>query len=413
MTNSEYEVVVIGGGAAGIGAARRLHAAGVNYLLIEARARLGGRAFTMIDRSGRALDNGCGWLHSADRNPWNAIAFAQGKTVDRTRPPWERPGPEDIFPAAEHREFWAALHDLFERAEDAAREQPDQALANLLPENGRWNAMLNAASTYISGAELDRVSVYDTDRYADTGVNWRVLEGYGATVAAHGEGLNVALDCAVNRIDHVGPRLRIDTAQGAIAADRAIVTLPTSLIADEALFAPALPDKVEAARGLPLGLADKLFLSLERAEEFEADLRIFGRTDRAGTGNYHFRPFGRPLIEAYFGGRCAAALEQEGERGFMAFAREELTGVFGSDFAQRIELIHVHQWHNDPLARGSYSYALPGHADDRAKLARPVDDRLFFAGEACSPGDFSTAHGAFATGNVAAEQILALRVSQV
>jgi monoamine oxidase len=204
MTNGEYEVVVIGGGAAGIGAARRLHAAGVNYLLIEARSRLGGRAFTMIDRSGRALDNGCGWLHSADRNPWNAIAAAQGKTVDRTRPPWERPGPEDIFPAEQHREFWAALRGLFDRAEEAARGQPDQVLANLLPENGRWNAALNAASTYISGAELDRVSVYDTDRYADTGVNWRVLEGYGATVAAHGEGLNVALDCAVTRIDHIG-----------------------------------------------------------------------------------------------------------------------------------------------------------------------------------------------------------------
>jgi monoamine oxidase len=164
---------------------------------------------------------------------------------------------------------------------------------------------------------------------------------------------------------------------------------------------------------LPLGLADKLFLSLERAEDFEADLRIFGRTDRAGTGNYHFRPFGRPMIEAYFGGRCAATLEQTGERGFMDFAREELTGVFGSDFARRIGLIHVHQWYSDPFARGSYSYALPGHADDRARLAASVDDRLFFAGEACSPGDFSTAHGAFATGIVAAEQILALRVTQV
>jgi monoamine oxidase len=413
MTSGEYEVVVIGGGAAGIGAARRLHEAGVNYLLVEARARLGGRAFTMVDRTGRALDHGCGWLHSADRNPWNAIAFAQGKTIDRTRPPWERPGPEDIFPAAQHREFWAALRDMFARAEEAAQQQPDCALADLLPPDGRWNAMLNAASTYISGAELDRVSVYDTDRYADTGVNWRVLEGYGATVAAHGEGLHVALDCPVTLIDHAGPRLRIDTAKGAIVADRAIVTLPTSLLADEALFAPTLPGKAEAAWGLPLGLADKLFLSLERAEDFEADLRIFGSTERAGTGNYHFRPFGRPMIEAYFGGRCAEALERNGERGFVDFACEELTGIFGSEFSRRIGLIHVHRWHSDPFARGSYSYALPGHADDRAKLAEPVDDRLFFAGEACSAGDFSTAHGAFATGNKAAEQILALRVTQV
>ncbi len=90
------------------------------------------------------------------------------------------------------------------------------------------------------------------------------------------------LDCPVLQIDHSGKRLKIETAKGAITADQAIVTLPTALIAEkEFLFAPALPEKVEAARGLPLGLADKLFLSLDRAEEFEPDSRLFGRTDRA------------------------------------------------------------------------------------------------------------------------------------
>jgi len=63
-------------------------------------------------------------------------------------------------------------------------------------------------------------------------------------------------------------------------------------------------------------------------------------------------------------------------------------------------------WRADPFARGSYSYAVPGHADDRASLARPVDDRLFFAGEACSPNFFSTAHGAYETGIAAGEAAL-------
>lgn len=408
MANNEYEVVVIGGGAAGIGAARRLHAAGVKYLLVEARNRLGGRAFTAL-HGGHALDHGCGWLHSADRNPWTGIAEAQGKSLDRTPPPWERPGPENVFSATQQREFSRALGELFARAGEAARQAPDRAFAELLAAGGRWNETLHAASTYISGAELDRVSVYDTDRYADTGVNWRVVEGYGATVAAHGADLNFLLDCAVTTIDHAGARLRIETAKGALTAERVIVTLPTALLADEALFSPSLPAKAAAARGLPLGLADKLFLSLHDAEEFEADVRIFGRTDRAGTGTYHFRPFGRPMIEAYYGGRCAAGLERDGEDGFMDFAREELTGVFGHAFARRIGFIRVHRWARDPFARGSYSYALPGHADDRAVLAAPVEGRIFFAGEACSPADFSTAHGAFATGDAAAGDVIGLR----
>ena len=91
MTNSETEVAIIGGGAAGIAAGRRLRAAGIDCLVIEARPRLGGRAWTVTDQSGFALDLGCGWLHSADRNPWTKIAEAQGYTIDRTPPPWTRP----------------------------------------------------------------------------------------------------------------------------------------------------------------------------------------------------------------------------------------------------------------------------------------------------------------------------------
>ncbi len=93
------------------------------------------------------------------------------------------------------------------------------------------------------------------------------------------------------------------------------------LLAEEKLlFTPALPEKAEAAAGLPLGLDDKLFLSLSDADEFEKDSRLFGRTDRTGTAAYHFRPFGRPQIEAYFGGRLAAELEAGGETAFFDFA---------------------------------------------------------------------------------------------
>src|SRR5262249_14590522 len=122
---------------------------------------------------------------------------------------------------------------------------------------------------------------------------------------------------------------------------------------------------------------------------------------------YHMRPFGRPLIEVYFGGRLADELEAAGEAAFLEFATAELTGLLGSAFARRVSLLGLHRWRADPLARGSYSYARPAKADCRAGLAAPVDERLFFAGEACSPSEFSTAHGAYLTGVAAAEQLLA------
>jgi monoamine oxidase len=204
--------------------------------------------------------------------------------------------------------------------------------------------------------------------------------------------------------------LRVETAKGAITAGRAIVAVPTTIFSGEQIvFTPALPQKTQAAAGLPLGLNDKLFLSLDRAEEFDPDTRVFGHTDRTATAAYHLRPFGRPHIEVYFGGKLPRELESQGDDAFFRFAASELTELFGSDFGRRLKLIGIHRWGVDPYARGAYSFALPGCADGRAVLAEPVDNRLFFAGEACSPHDFSTAHGAFHTGIAAADAVIAAR----
>ena len=408
MPNSDVEVVVVGGGAAGVAAAKRLHQASIRCLLVEARPRLGGRAWTVHDGSGHALDLGCGWLHSAERNPWVAVAQAQGATIDKTPPPWMNRPLEASFPRPEHADFRRAFGEFYALLDEAAQSETDAAASTLLDPASRWNALINAMSTYISGAELDRISLKDLDRYYSTDVNWRVVKGYGALISAHGADVPQMLDCPVSTIDHSGKRLRIETSKGAIAADRVIVTVPSAILAAERIrFVPALPKKIEAARGLPLGLADKLFISLENAEEFETSVRLYGHTDRVATAGYHIRPFGWPMIEAYFGGNCAAALEAGGEAAFFDFAVAELVGVLGSDFARRIKPIRTHCWGSDPFALGSYSFASPGFADCRQTLAQPVDDRLFFAGEACSRHDFSTAHGGYLTGVAAADRVIA------
>ena len=411
MNSSDTGVVVIGGGAAGVAPARRLHDAGIACLLVEARSRLGGRAFTVHTSDGVPIDLGCGWLHSADRNSWVEIAKAQGREIDTSAPPWAKRSDPRGFSFPEQAAFGEAFGKFYERLEAADLEETrDVAASSFLEPGNRWNPLINAASTYIRGAYLDRLSALDLRRYDGNEVNWRVPDGYGTLVAVHAGPVPVMFDCPVQRIDHSGKRVRVETAKGVITADAVIVTLPTPVLAQEAVtFFPALPEKIDAAVGLPLGHDDKLFVSLSNAEEFGNDSRLFIRTDRGETPAYQFRPFGRPQIEIYCGGPLAVSLEGEGDAAFFEFARDELASLLGNDFRQRIAPLGVHRWGADEYARGAYSYASPGNAGARGILAAPVDDRLFFAGEACSAKDFSTAHGAYLTGIAAAGAAIAAR----
>lgn len=406
---SEVDIAVIGAGAAGIGAARRVVSAGSERVLVlEARERVGGRVHT-IAPAGFALDRGAEWLHSADRNPLSPIAQKLGFSVHRRPPEWtsrlSRSGE-----SAEAEADWLATRDAQARARRvAAAQTADRPLSSVLPAGGRWNQLLDATSTWANGAELDRVSVKDYVRYEDSGTNWRLREGYGRLFEKLAEGLPLALTTPVSRIDHSGRLIRLDTPHGTITAARVIVTVPTSILAAEALrFDPPLPEKLAAAAGLPLGVDDKLFVALDgELPGLGHDGFLVGSTTRRETMSYQIRPLGRPAIYCFFGGRFAAAMEREGEGAMFAFAADELVNLLGGDIRRRISPLAATGWLADPWSRGSYSYGMPGHAGDRAVLAAPIDDRLFFAGEATSPNFFSTAHGAYGSGLAAADAVLA------
>ena len=406
---AEVDVAVIGAGAAGIGAARRLREAGaVSVLVLEARDRVGGRVHT-ISPAGFPLDRGAEWLHSADRNPLAPIAQRLGFSVHRRPSEWttrlSRSGE-----TVEAEGAWIALREAQRLARRrAATGAQDGPLSMVLEPGGRWNELLDATSTWGNGAELDRVSVKDNARYEDSGTNWRLAEGYGRLFEALAEGLSVACATAVSRVNHDGRPIRLDTARGIVTARRVIVTVPTSIIAGEIIhFEPRLPEKISAAAGLPLGVDDKLFISLEGLlPGVEHDSYLVGSTTSRETMSYQVRPLDRPAIYCFFGGRFAAALEREGEAAMFSFAAGELARLLGSEIRKQMAPLASTAWLRDPWSRGSYSFALPGHADDRAVLAAPVDDRLFFAGEACSPNFFSTAHGAWMSGVAAGEAALA------
>ena len=408
---SEVDVAIIGAGAAGLGAARALENSGLSVIVLEARDRVGGRGHTIMAAPDIPFDVGCGWLHSADENSFVKIAQQLNFEIDKTRPPWREQSFDAGFPLKERADFIEAIDDFYDRAEEAARKSAksgrDSAASAWLEPGNRWNPMIDAISTYVNGCELDRVSILDMDAYEDTGINWRVRRGYGALMAAYGARCPLALNCNVTLIDHSGTRVRIETSQGALAAGKVIVTVPTNLIADESIrFHPALPAKVDAARGLPLGLADKVMLALDEPEALPEDGNLRGATMRTAMGSFHLRPFGQPCIEGFFGGRFAQALEDAGRGALAAQAIDEIVALLGSDFRRRLKPLSESRWAHDRFARGSYSHALPGHAGARAVLASPVDNRLFFAGEATSPNFFSTAHGARDSGERAAREVV-------
>jgi monoamine oxidase len=404
---SNIDVAIIGAGAAGVAAARALENSGLSVLILEARDRIGGRAHTIMTAPNIPFDLGCGWLHSADKNPFVPIAEQLGFEIDRTRPPWREQSGDRGFPAQDRADFIAALDAFYQRAEQASDSAHDSAASDYLEPGNRWNPMIDAISTYINGCELDQVSIYDMDAYEDTEINWRVRRGYGALIAAYGAPCPVALNCAVTLIDHSGSRVRIETSRGTLTANKVIVTAPTNLLANETIrFHPALPAKVSAAAGLPLGLADKVMLALDGPHDLPKDGSLRAATMRTAMGTYHLRPFGQTCIEGFFGGKFAQQLEDAGDGALAAQSIDEIVALLGSDYRRKLKPVGESRWAHDPFALGSYSHALPGHADARAVLAAPVDDRLFFAGEATSPNFFSTAHGAQETGVRAAGEVV-------
>ena len=182
MSTSDLDVVVIGAGAAGVGAATRLAKSGMRHLVLEARDRAGGRAWTVDVAPGLPVDLGCGWLHSAETNPWAGIAESLDLHVDKSPPPWTRPGAQ-IGPNKEKiGAFGAVMGRYWDRVD--AHNGPDAPLSTLLEPGDPFNPLIDAVSTYYSGAELRKISIRDLQIYEDSGVNWRVREGYGAAVAS-------------------------------------------------------------------------------------------------------------------------------------------------------------------------------------------------------------------------------------
>ena len=403
--STDVDIVIVGGGAAGVGAARRLASSGLSILLLEASSRLGGRAWTH-EVHGLDLDLGCGWLHSADRNAWAVIAKHAGVALDQTRAAWGAQYHDLGFTAGEQAEAWAAFGAWTQRL--AQSPPASDCAADALEPGGKWNAHIRAIVSFISGASLENLSAADYAAYDESSSenNWRARSGYGALIArSFPRKVSLSLAAPVESLSLTDGGVKLATPTGSIRARAVILTVSTAVLAGEALKLPAgLEPWRDAARRLPLGLNEKLFLEIIGDAPFEAETHVTGNPDDERTASYYIRPFGWPVIECFFGGERARVLGEEGLAAGFGFAIDQLTHLFGSEIRPLLRPLTGTNWAGTARVGGAYSYALPGHMGARKLLAQPFEQRVFFAGEATSGDDFSTAHGAHDSGIRAADE---------
>jgi monoamine oxidase len=409
----EVDVVIVGGGAAGIGAARRLAGTGLSTLMLEAASRLGGRAWT-CDIAGFPLDLGCGWLHSANRNAWTRIAEASRFTVDRHEAAWGEQYADLGIEPAEQKAAKKALANWNERLPPLLAGS-DCAGDALVP-GCKWNPYVRAICGFANGVAPEDMSVSDYLAYdeATTGRNWRVPAGYGTLIAASlPQDTTLRLATPVQAIAEDRRRLVVTTAAGNISARAVILTVSTAVLSGRAITLPASLDPWrDAALQLPLGRDEKLYLQIIGDTPFVPETHLFGDFYDSRTCAFYIRPFGWPIIECFLGGDSARVVEKSGIAAGFALAVEQLANLVGSGIHSKLRPLAGSSWSLSDHIGGAYSCALPGHAHARYLLAQPYDERIFFAGEATSTHDFSTAHGAHDSGVRGAEEVIATLAGQ-
>jgi monoamine oxidase len=200
--------------------------------------------------------------------------------------------------------------------------------------------------------------------------------------------------------------VRVETAHGTLECRTVVVTVPTPLLAQGTpRFTPALPAAYdEAFDGLALGVANKVFVEVTPgAMPLEGTVHLVASDATTRTASVTVRPAGHEVLQVFFGGAYASELEEKGT--LEHAAREELMRVFGSDLGRAIRRTTATAWLTDPWARGSYSAARPGFARCRGVLARPIANRIFFAGDAVPAKTYGAIDGAWESGAAAARAV--------
>ena len=434
MSVPDLDVVVVGAGAAGLAALSELDRAGLNVLCLEARNRIGGRIHTIHDPlSPLPIELGAEFIHGRPPETWSIIQAAQltaydsGDTAVRISNGKVR----------DHN-AWDAVGRVMAEMQEAAAHGPDRSFAEFLETSSEPQEAKLWAAGYVEGfnaARQERVSIASLAEDAqaadqiDGDSAFRLMNGYDAIPLHLFRGVSAAisklrLNSIVESIGwHRGSvsihfRNALTGHLKVLHARRVIVAVPLGVLqVNDIQFQPEPTAALNAARALEFGQVMRVVLRFREAFwEGNADTSFAGflLSDQRLFPTW-WTPLAAhaPIITGWSAGPHADDLLGQPASAILNRAIDSLADVLSTTSSRinnLLEAFYFHDWHADPFARGAYSYVRAGALEARKTLAEPIEDTLYFAGEATETnGHSATVHGALATGFRAARQILNLR----
>jgi len=411
--SGSIDVVVVGAGAAGIAAARRLAAAGRRIVVVEAMDRLGGRCFTETRTFGVPYDRGAHWIHMPDINPVAKLA-AQAKLDVYPAPPGQKLRIGRRFAReGEMEDFLAALVRANRAIGEAARGKADVSCAQALPKDlGEWRPAVEfVLGPFGCAKDLGAVSAYDFAKSLERDIDAFCRQGLGTLIAKLAEGLPVQLSTQVKAIHWWGrANIDVETTKGWINKPRAVIVTASTgvLAADRIKFDPPLPKRhLDAIGKLSLGSYDRIALELDgNPLGLQNDDLVFEKAAGNRTAALLARVSGTSLCLVDVAGKFGAGLAGQGEAAMVAFATDWLAEQYGADVKKAIRRTHATNWAKEPWALGAFSAAAVGGQPSRRVLMEPIGNRIYFAGEAAHETLWGTVGGAWESGERVATALL-------
>jgi monoamine oxidase len=417
-------IIVIGAGLAGLAAARELQNQGYQVLVLEGRDRIGGRLWTSTKWPDIPLDLGASWIHGLAGNPLTELAKQANAKVIATSYESNRiydVSGNELEEAKERRldKLREQLQKTIDVAQDAdkdisLRQVIDRLQARIrADEEGKQMLNFIASSTleqeYAGSVEKMSAQWFDSAEEFG-GEDGLFAEGYHQIVKLLANGLTVKTGQVVQRVDWDGDEVLVSTKTEKFSAPQVVVTLPLGVLkAGRVEFSPPLPKGIgQAIEKLDMGVLNKCYLRFPKV--FWPDDVDWLECITAQHGEWvewvsFVRAVNAPVLLGFNAADRGREIETWTDQQIVASAMATLRHLFGSGIPEPIDY-QITRWASDPFALGAYSYN-PAGADPklRRQLAKPVADKLYFAGEATDHEYFGTAHGAYLSGLRAAEQI--------